>query len=93
MSLFIQVWNLRIDVNIINYDGNLVDCASVATLAALMHFHRPDVTSTGEEVIIHPASEKDFLPLTLFHYPICISFITFKRLVGQAIYLFVEFCT
>ncbi|XP_077254858.1 exosome complex component Rrp45 isoform X4 [Temnothorax americanus] len=73
-----KVWNLRIDVNIINHDGNLVDCASIATLAALMHFHRPDVTSTGEEVIVHPASEKDFLPLTLFHYPVCISFITFK---------------
>lgn len=88
MRSCIQVWNLRIDVNIINHDGNLVDCASVATLAALMHFHRPDVTSTGEEVIIHPASEKDFLPLTLFHYPVCISFITFKRLVQQA-----EFCS
>ncbi|KAG5310904.1 EXOS9 protein, partial [Acromyrmex insinuator] len=73
-----KVWNLRIDINIINHDGNLVDCASIATLAALMHFHRPDVTSTGEEIIIHPASEKDFLPLTLFHYPVCISFITFK---------------
>ncbi|XP_011883386.1 PREDICTED: exosome complex component rrp45 isoform X1 [Vollenhovia emeryi] len=73
-----KVWNLRIDVNIINHDGNLVDCASIATLAALMHFHRPDVTSTGEEVIVHPASEKDFLPLTLFHYPVCVSFITYK---------------
>lgn len=84
MCFFIQVWDLRIDVNIINHDGNLVDCASIATLAALMHFHRPDVTSTGEEVIVHPASEKDYLPLTLFHYPVCISFITFKRLVEQA---------
>lgn len=73
-----KVWNLRIDVNIVNHDGNLIDCASIATLAALMHFHRPDVTSTGEEVIIHSASEKDFLPLTLFHYPISISFITFE---------------
>lgn len=73
-----KVWNLRVDVNIINHDGNLIDCASIATLAALMHFHRPDVTSTGEEVIIHPASEKDFLPLTLFHYPVCVSFITFE---------------
>ncbi|XP_032680492.1 exosome complex component RRP45 isoform X2 [Odontomachus brunneus] len=74
-----KVWNLRIDINVINHDGNLIDCASIATLAALLHFHRPDVTSTGEEVIIHPASEKDFLPLTLFHYPVCISFITFER--------------
>ncbi|GAB1859831.1 Exosome complex component RRP45 [Camponotus japonicus] len=74
-----KVWSLRIDINIINHDGNLIDCASIAALAALMHFHRPDVTSTGEEIIIHPASEKDFLPLTLFHYPVCVSFITFEN--------------
>lgn len=73
-----KVWNLRIDVNVINHDGNLIDCASIATLAALLHFHRPDVTSTGEEIIVHPASEKDFLPLMLFHYPVSISFITFE---------------
>lgn len=72
---------MRIDINIINHDGNLIDCASIATLAALLHFHRPDVTSTGEEVVIHPASEKDYLPLTLFHYPVCVSFITYERSV------------
>lgn len=90
-----QVWNLRIDVSVINHDGNLIDCASIATLAALSHFHRPDVTSTGEEIIIHPASEKDFLPLTLFHYPVCISFITFERFVGHSfiyIYIFISIC-
>ncbi|XP_076624317.1 exosome complex component Rrp45 isoform X1 [Colletes latitarsis] len=73
-----KVWNLRVDINIINHDGNLIDCASIATLAALSHFHRPDVTSTGEDIIIHPFSEKDPLPLTLYHYPVCISFITFE---------------
>ncbi|XP_031838093.1 exosome complex component Rrp45 [Nomia melanderi] len=73
-----KVWNLRVDINIINHDGNLIDCASIATLAALSHFHRPDVTSTGEDIIIHSFSEKDPLPLTLYHYPVCVSFITFE---------------
>nr|XP_012143544.1 PREDICTED: exosome complex component RRP45-like isoform X2 [Megachile rotundata] len=73
-----KVWNLRVDINIINHDGNLIDCASIATLAALSHFHRPDVTSTGEEIIIHPFCEKDPLPLTIYHYPVCVSFITFE---------------
>ncbi|XP_076762878.1 exosome complex component Rrp45 isoform X2 [Xylocopa sonorina] len=73
-----KVWNLRVDINIINHDGNLIDCASIATLAALSHFHRPDVTSNGEDIIIHPFSEKDPLPLTLYHYPVCVSFITFE---------------
>ncbi|XP_063979822.1 exosome complex component RRP45 [Diachasmimorpha longicaudata] len=74
-----KVWNLRVDINVINHDGNLVDCASIATLAALLHFHRPDVTSTGDEVIIHSFAEKDPLPVTLFHQPICVSFTTFEN--------------
>ncbi|KOC71294.1 Exosome complex component RRP45 [Habropoda laboriosa] len=73
-----KVWNIRVDINIINHDGNLIDCASIATLAALSHFHRPDVTSNGEDIMIHPFSEKDPLPLTLYHYPVCVSFITFE---------------
>ncbi|XP_034936256.1 exosome complex component rrp45 [Chelonus insularis] len=74
-----KVWNIRVDVNIINHDGNLVDCACIATLAALSHFHRPDVTSTGDEIIIHTFSERDPLPLTLFHHPVCVSFTTFEN--------------
>ncbi|XP_015126288.1 exosome complex component RRP45 [Diachasma alloeum] len=74
-----KVWNLRVDINVINHDGNLVDCASIAALAALLHFHRPDVTSTGDEIIIHSFAEKDPLPVTLFHQPVCVSFTTFEN--------------
>ena len=74
-----QVWNIRVDVVVINHDGNLIDCACIAALAALSHFHRPDVTSTGDGIIVHPFSEKDPLPLTLYHHPICVSFATFEK--------------
>ncbi|KAL2744635.1 exosome complex component RRP45 isoform X1 [Vespula maculifrons] len=73
-----KVWNLRLDINILNHDGNLIDCASIAALAALLHFHRPDVTSTGNNIIVHPFNEKDALPLRLFFLPVCVSFITFE---------------
>ncbi|XP_035732684.1 exosome complex component RRP45-like isoform X1 [Vespa mandarinia] len=73
-----KVWSLRLDINILNHDGNLIDCASIAALAALLHFHRPDVTSTGTNIIIHPFNEKDPLPLRLFFLPVCVSFITFE---------------
>ncbi|XP_046747881.1 exosome complex component RRP45 isoform X1 [Diprion similis] len=78
-----KVWNLRVDVNILNHDGNLVDCASIAILAALTHFHRPDVTTTGDSITIHSFAEKDPLPLTLHHYPVCVSFIVFES--GQIV--------
>jgi exosome complex RNA-binding protein Rrp42 (RNase PH superfamily) len=33
-----QVWSVRVTVNILNYDGNLLDASSIATVGALMHF-------------------------------------------------------
>jgi exosome complex component RRP45 len=47
-----KVWTVRVDVRVLNHDGNLIDCASIAAVAALLHFRRPDVTISGESVII-----------------------------------------
>ena len=35
---------IRLDINVLNHEGNVADCAGVAGLAALAHFKRPDVT-------------------------------------------------
>lgn len=35
-----------------NLGGNVAECASIATVAALAHFKRPDVTIVGKEVSI-----------------------------------------
>ncbi|KAK6637647.1 hypothetical protein RUM44_008069 [Polyplax serrata] len=69
-----KVWVLRVDVNILNHDGSLVDCASISALAALGHFKRPDVTTDGEEIKVHSVAERDPIPITLHHYPVCVSF-------------------
>ncbi|KAK7605301.1 hypothetical protein V9T40_007159 [Parthenolecanium corni] len=74
-----KVWNIRIDLNVMNFEGNLASCCSVAALAALAHFRHPDVTSTGEKIIIHPASEKDPIPINLHHYPVIISYALFNN--------------
>ena len=47
-----KVWAIRVDIHILNHNGNLIDCASVAAIAALAHFRRPDVTVSGEDVTI-----------------------------------------
>uniref|UniRef100_A0A0K8TM19 Exosome complex component RRP45 n=1 Tax=Tabanus bromius TaxID=304241 RepID=A0A0K8TM19_TABBR len=73
-----KVWILRVNVNILNPDGNIIDCASIAALTALLHFKRPDVTVEGEETIIHTHEERDPIPIVLHHYPISISFATFN---------------
>lgn len=54
--------------------GSLVDCASISALAALGHFKRPDVTTDGEEIKVHSVAERDPIPITLHHYPVCVSF-------------------
>ncbi len=72
-----------------NYEGNLAGCCSIAALAALAHFKHPDVTSTGEKVIIHPSSEKDPIPINLHHYPVIISFALFNN--GYSVCYFLTF--
>lgn len=74
-----KVWNIRIDLNVLNHEGNIIDCASIATLTALAHFKRPDITISGDEVIIHTLSEKDPIPIAIHHFPVCISYAIYNN--------------
>uniref|UniRef100_A0AAG5CPR8 Exosome complex component RRP45 n=1 Tax=Anopheles atroparvus TaxID=41427 RepID=A0AAG5CPR8_ANOAO len=74
-----KVWNLRIDVNVLNHEGNVIDCCSIAALTALAHFKRPDITVDGENVIVHTLEEKEPIKVTLYHYPICVSYAIFNK--------------
>ncbi|KAJ4452027.1 exosome complex component RRP45 [Periplaneta americana] len=74
-----KVWALRVNINVLNHEGNLVDAASVAALTALCHFRRPDVTITGEETVIHDPSERDPIPISLHHHPVCVSYALFNK--------------
>ncbi|CAB4056833.1 RRP45 [Lepeophtheirus salmonis] len=49
-----KVWIISLEMTILNDAGNAADCASVAGLAALCHFKRPDVTLKGDKIRIHP---------------------------------------
>ena len=69
-----KVWSIRVDITVIEDDGNIVDTVCIATLASLLHFKRPEVTIRGTEVTIHPESERDPVPLNIQHVPIVISF-------------------
>ncbi|XP_053669989.1 uncharacterized protein LOC128720351 [Anopheles nili] len=74
-----KVWNMRVDVTVLNHEGNVIDCASIAALTALAHFKRPDITVDGENVIVHTMEEKEPIKVTLFHYPICVSYAIFNQ--------------
>uniref|UniRef100_A0A1Q3FVU6 Exosome complex component RRP45 n=1 Tax=Culex tarsalis TaxID=7177 RepID=A0A1Q3FVU6_CULTA len=74
-----KVWNLRVDISVLNHEGNVIDCASIAALTALAHFKRPDVSLNGEEVVIHTIYERDPIPIGINHFPICVSYGIFNK--------------
>ena len=47
-----KVWGIRLDIRVINHEGNVADCASIAGLAALSNFRRPDVSIDGDIVTV-----------------------------------------
>lgn len=74
-----KAWEVRVDIHILNHDGNLIDASTLAALGALCHFRRPDVTLDGREVIIHPYDVRDPVPLTILHYPLSLTFALFNQ--------------
>lgn len=68
-----DVWSL-IEISL-----EYLDCASIAALAALAHFKRPDVTITGDEIQIHSDNERDPIPIVLHHYPVCVSYAIYEN--------------
>lgn len=69
-----KCWSVRADVQVLNADGGLIDAACIATLAALRHFRRPDVSVDGEDVTIYTMAERVPVPLSVMHTPICLTF-------------------
>jgi len=51
-----KVWAVNVNIHILDDGGNLIDAVSIATISALLHFRRPDVSITGDSVTIvcHP---------------------------------------
>lgn len=58
----------------LDHDGNLVDTACIALIAALQHFRRPDVAVEGENVTVFSAREREPVPLAMLHHPLCVTF-------------------
>lgn len=73
-----KVWSIRVDLNFLNYDGGLIDASSIGVMTALSHFKKPDISINGEEIIIHSYEERQPIPLSILHIPICVSFSFFN---------------
>ena len=49
-KIFSQVLNLRVDITLLDFAGNVIDASCIAAMTALSHFRRPDFIVNGEEV-------------------------------------------
>lgn len=73
-----KVWRISADVNFLNYDGGLIDASCIGVMTALQHFRKPDVSISGSEIIIHDLNQRQPVPLSILHVPICISYSFFN---------------
>ncbi|PFH63247.1 hypothetical protein XA68_15881 [Ophiocordyceps unilateralis] len=69
-----KCWSVRVDVHVLSLDGNLVDTACLAVVAALRHFRRPETSIHGWELTVYSAAEREPVPLNWLHSPFCVTF-------------------
>ncbi|KAK7530170.1 ribosomal protein S5 domain 2-type protein [Phyllosticta citribraziliensis] len=69
-----KCFTVRADVHILDHDGGLIDASCIAVIAALQHFRRPDVSVEGEKVTVYSPREREPVPLSLLHHPLCVTF-------------------
>lgn len=85
-----KVWSITCDVHVVDHGGNLIDCVSLAAIAALMHFRRPEVSvgngsaASDKSATVYSMDDHAAVPLSLHHIPISISFCFIQPKSGDA---------
>ena len=74
-----QVWTLRADIHVLDYDGGLIDACCLSALAALRHYRIPSTSITGTDLTIYTLKEREPIPLALLHHPLCVSLYYFEN--------------
>ncbi|KAI0597693.1 ribosomal protein S5 domain 2-type protein [Biscogniauxia sp. FL1348] len=69
-----KCWSIRVDLHVLSHDGNLIDGSCLAVVAALRHFRKPDTSIEGETLTIYTPAEREPVPLSWLHSPLCITF-------------------
>lgn len=69
-----KAWSIHCELHVLDDGGNLTDAASLAAIAALRHFRRPEVTVADGKVVEHPLEERVPVPLSVHHTPLSLTF-------------------
>ncbi|OAF64502.1 hypothetical protein A3Q56_07790 [Intoshia linei] len=73
-----RVWQLDIEIVVLNYDGNVVDASVLAVLTSLITYKLPQFSIDGDYVVIYPKEEKAYVPLNMYYYPFSFTFTLFN---------------
>jgi exosome complex component RRP45 len=68
-----KVWSVNVAVTVLNDEGNVIDAAMWAAIAALRHFRRPELTIQHDTVTVHAPKERDPVPLIIHHTPLSVT--------------------
>jgi len=68
-----KCWSIRVDVHVMSHDGNMVDAACIAVVAALRHFRKPDTSIESGVLTIYTPAEREPVPLSWLHSPFCVT--------------------
>jgi exosome complex component RRP45 len=74
-----KVWSIQADVIIMNHEGNLIEAASISTLAALAHYRRPDVGVEDGQVVNKKPETQGLISFSMLHFPFLMKFAFFKE--------------
>ncbi|KAK8799487.1 hypothetical protein WA158_006036 [Blastocystis sp. Blastoise] len=69
-----KVFSLNCSITVLDNRGNLTDACVLATTACLSHYRRPDYSVEAGVVTIYSTDDRDPIPLSIHHQPICITF-------------------
>ncbi|KAM4068167.1 3' exoribonuclease family protein [Hirsutella rhossiliensis] len=69
-----KCWSVRVDVHVLSHDGNLLDTACLAVVAALRHFRKPETSMQGETLTVYTPAEREPVLLSWLHSPFCVTF-------------------
>ncbi|KAF8821558.1 3' exoribonuclease family, domain 1 domain-containing protein [Cardiosporidium cionae] len=73
-----KVWLIRVDLHVLNNDGNLMDTCTIAAVAGVLHFRLREVSVTGNIVTAASLEDCDPVPLCIHHVPFSITLAQFE---------------
>ncbi|KAK3995976.1 hypothetical protein QBC44DRAFT_318879 [Cladorrhinum sp. PSN332] len=80
-----KCWSVRVDVHVLSHDGNLIDAACFAVVAALRHFRKPDTSMEGGVLTVYTPAEREPVPLSWLHSPFCVTWSFFGEQADIAV--------